>query len=126
MIERRKIFDATLVILRALISFLRRTDRQAAQMDNTKPTANTLQELTVAALTCPGFSEQQKSTVVNTLGNMGYGHMASGRGMAVKFGGNAPVSNMWPFAVLSRDPRAADEMITVSTPINEQIFRSMH
>ncbi|KAK4550882.1 hypothetical protein LTR36_000462 [Oleoguttula mirabilis] len=109
MTERRLLFDATLAIMRCLIAFLRRVGPQ--QLDNTKPTAATLQELAVAALTCPGFSEQQKAALVLCMQQGGYNGMTSSRGMNITFGGNTLIAQHWPFKVLARDPKASDQMV---------------
>ncbi|KAK5115435.1 hypothetical protein LTR85_009895 [Meristemomyces frigidus] len=109
MTERRLLFDATLAIMRSLIGVLRRAGIQ--QQDNSKPTAATLQELTVAALTCPGFSEQQKAALVMCLQQGGYNGMTTSRGLNVAFGGSSQYSHSWPFKVLALDPKASDPMV---------------
>lgn len=73
-----------------------------------------LQEMTIAALGCPGFSEQQKSVVVNLLNNTGYGAIVTGSGVNVPLGGNTPLSKNWPFLALSSKTTAPDELVEVS------------
>ena len=87
--------------------------KPAAQADNTKPSGATMQELAVTALTCPGFSEQQKSLIVRCMIDAGFGAMTTGRGMNLKFGGNSPLAQVWPFAVLARAPKAPNEIVDV-------------
>ena len=110
--ERRLIYDATLCIVRALIAVLRKTAN--GQQDNTKPSGATLQELSVAALTCPGFSEAQKAELVWVLQQGGFAGMTTPRGMNITFGGNNKISPAWPFKVLVIAPTATDIMVKVS------------
>jgi len=116
MTERRLMYDATLAIVRSLVNFLRRVGEQ--HVEQSKPTNGTLQELAVAVLTCPGFSEQQKATIVTCMQQGGFGRYASARGMNLKFGGNSPIAGHWPFKVLARDPKATDEMVAVSLALH--------
>lgn len=112
MTERRLLYDVTLSIMRALVGFLRRVGTH--QIDTTKPTAATLQELAVAALTCPGFSEEQKASMVACMQQGGFHDLTTSRGMNVTFGGNTAIAAKWPFKVLARDPKASDQMVDVS------------
>ena len=111
MIERRLLFDATMSLAKSLIITLRKAQTQT---DTSKPTAATLQEFTVATLTCPGFSEQQKWTYIQQLVSGGFGNMASSRGMNLKFGGVSDSAAHWPFQVLARDPGAQEDVVMVS------------
>ena len=105
--ERKLIFDTTLTCFRWLIAFIRRGKDQAL-------TPILLQELAVAALTCPGFSEQQKSTIVSTMQQGGFGGMAAGSGIGVRFGGNSRLSSVLPFQVLAFKAGVSEEVIEVS------------
>lgn len=109
MTERRLLFDATLATLRALINYLRRYANQPAEQ--TKPTQATLQELTVAALICPGFSDKQKALFSANLQSAGFGHMTNSRGMALRFGGQFPLAHHWPFQALVRDPHVSMKLL---------------
>ena len=111
MTERRLLFDATMSLAKSLIITLRKPQ---SQTDNTKPTAATLQEFTVATLTCPGFSEKQKYGYIQQLVSGGFGAMASSRGMNLKFGGVSDTAAYWPFQVLARDPGVEDDVVMVS------------
>ncbi|TKA56328.1 hypothetical protein B0A55_11674 [Friedmanniomyces simplex] len=110
MIERRLLFDATMSLSKSLIILLRKAQGQQ-HADVTKPTPVTLQELTVATLTCPGFSEAQKATYIQQLFNGGFGSMASNRGMNLKFGGVGELAPYWPFQVVARDPSAQEDLV---------------
>ncbi|KAK4948271.1 hypothetical protein LTR10_012805 [Elasticomyces elasticus] len=111
MTERRLLFDATMSIAKSLIILLRKAHAQPQQNDVAKPTAPTLQELTVATLTCPGFSEAQKATYIQQLVSGGFGGFASSRGMNLKFGGVSALSAQWPFQVLARNPGSHEDLV---------------
>ncbi|KAK3112991.1 hypothetical protein LTR53_010156 [Teratosphaeriaceae sp. CCFEE 6253] len=109
MTERRLLFDATMALAKFLIIHLRKY--QGQHSDTTKPTNATLQEFTVAALTCPGFSEQQKHAYIQQLLSGGFGAMASSRGMNLKYGGDSDLAAHWPFQVLARAPGAQEDVV---------------
>jgi hypothetical protein len=79
-----------------------------------KPTTNTLKELAVAALTCPGFTEKEKAQIVADLRNSGYHQLTKPHGMNVRFGGNHPWAEDWPFKVAAKHPGASDQIMEVS------------
>ncbi|KAK0257788.1 hypothetical protein LTS09_007402 [Friedmanniomyces endolithicus] len=110
MIERRLLYDATMALSKTLIIFLRKTQSHP-QVDIAKPTPVTLQELTVATLTCPGFSEMQKAAYIQQLTNGGYGQLADSRGMNLKFGGVGLLAPYWPFMAVVRDPAAHEDLV---------------
>lgn len=97
------------------MAFLRRTNDGRVQ-DSTKPTPSVLQELAVAALLCPGFSEGQKAVIVLNMNQIGYGGMVNGRGMNFHFGGNHRFSTSWPFHVLVKQPGVSNDLVEVSLP----------
>ncbi|EME48599.1 hypothetical protein DOTSEDRAFT_49044 [Dothistroma septosporum NZE10] len=99
--ERRAIYDCTTTLVRILIENLRRANNRYSPLE---PTPALLQELVVAALTCPGFSEKQKSNIVAQLHQNGFKSMADGHGINVRLGGNHELSTTWPFATLSIVP----------------------
>lgn len=111
MTERRLIFDATLSLFRHLVAVLRRMPSRSS--DNTKPTTSTLQELAIAALTCPGFSELQKASIVTCMTEAGFEGMTTGKAMNLKLGGNTALAKAWPFQVLARAPSASNEIMNV-------------
>lgn len=95
------------------MGFLRETSKNRA-LDRTLPTAATLQEIAVAALTCPGFSEGHKGTIVLNLGEAGFQHMTTARGMNFRFGGNHKFATEWPFHALIKQPGVHEWMVEVS------------
>ncbi|KAF2479643.1 hypothetical protein BDY17DRAFT_42617 [Neohortaea acidophila] len=107
--ERDRIYNTTLTSIRALMGLLRKTHNNT-QLDNTRPTMSTLQELVVAALTCPGFSEAQKYIVVANLHQSGNGSVANSRGMNFRFGGTHKFASDWPFEGLAMQP-GVDETV---------------
>ncbi|KAK3673103.1 hypothetical protein LTR78_006943 [Recurvomyces mirabilis] len=109
MVERRLLYDCCISVAKALMLFLRRTTSE--RLDNTKPTAATLKEMSVAVLTCPGFSEQQKFHYIQHLGAQGYAHFSSAQGLNVVFGGTSPFASAWPFMVLARNPASPERMV---------------
>jgi len=115
MIERRLLYDATMALSKTLIILLRKAQGHP-QVDISKPTPVTLQELTVAMLTCPGFSEMQKAAYIQQLTNGGYGQLADSRGMNLKFGGVGLLAPHWPFMAVVRDPAAQEDLVLVSLP----------
>jgi hypothetical protein len=60
-----------------------------------------LQEFATAALSCVGFSEQQKATLVEDLTAVGKLGLCMGRDMNVHLGGNGIFSASWPFLALT-------------------------
>ncbi|KAK6428954.1 hypothetical protein LTR95_014898 [Oleoguttula sp. CCFEE 5521] len=92
--DRKMVFDATIACIRHLVTSLRRNHHP-----NLHP--GLLQELTVAALTCIGFSEQQKNAVIVVLNKGDYGALAAGHGMSVRMGGDHRLSANWPFLALT-------------------------
>lgn len=113
--ERRILWNATMSLAKVLINMFRRTPTNPNRtLDKGAPTPATLQELTVAALTCPGFSESQKATLVHALTRGGFAHFTNPAGMNLVFGGTKAVSNDWPFQVLAITPGAHDMFVEVS------------
>lgn len=110
--ERHAIFDTTLKCLGSLINFIQQP-RKRSQNEQHPPTEGTLHELVVAALTCPGFSEGQKATIVRCVKQAGYGDLTTGRGMNLRFGGMDRFAAEWPFHALVKQPGVKDDMIMV-------------
>ncbi|EMC94317.1 hypothetical protein BAUCODRAFT_25533 [Baudoinia panamericana UAMH 10762] len=107
--ERDMIFSATMSITDSLLEEL---NRSRGKIDPSKPTPVTLQELTVAVLTCPGFSEQQKSKFVQKMGQTSFNGFTNSRGMNIVFGGVAQLARSWPFKVLAITPGVKQDMVT--------------
>jgi hypothetical protein len=71
------------------------------------------QKLVIAALGCPGFSEQQKAVLASNLTELGYSDLITGHGMNVALGGLAPYSANWPFLTLCPKASANPELVKV-------------
>ncbi|CAK3894378.1 hypothetical protein DOTSEDRAFT_49044 [Lecanosticta acicola] len=99
--ERRRMFDCTVELLRILVEHLRRSNGRYSPLE---PTPAILQELVVAALTCPGFSEKQKHSIVFQMSQHGYKSMADGHSVNVRLGGHHELCSTWPFASLGVIP----------------------
>ncbi|KAK4635208.1 hypothetical protein CLAFUW4_01396 [Fulvia fulva] len=106
--ERRAIYDCTINLIRILMENLRRANSRYSPLE---PTPALLQELAVAALTCPGFSEKQKSNIVGLLHQSGFKAIADGQSINVRLGGNHELSSTWPFATLSIQPGTDMELV---------------
>lgn len=120
--ERQAIFDTALKCIRSLITLLHenrngpgwtRGDGSAAvaTANRMMPTSATLHELTVAVLTCPGFSENQKAAVINNLVQGGFAQFTVARGMNFTLGGTGKFASDWPFHALVKQPGAPDELV---------------
>lgn len=110
--ERHALFDTTLKCIGSLIKFIQQP-RKNTQHEQHPPTELTLEELVVAALTCPGFSEGQKATIALCVKQAGYARMTTARGVNFRFGGVDRFAAEWPFHALVKQPGAADDMIMV-------------
>lgn len=95
--ERRAIYDSCMSLIKNLITTLRRSNLQHS---SNQPTPGVLQELTTAALVCPGFTEKQKASVIAAVVQGGFKGMAGGRDLNVKLGGHHAFSASWPFSAL--------------------------
>lgn len=114
--ERQQLFNAVKSQIRTLIMNIRR---------NASPLALTpmlLQELVVAGLANPGFSEQQKASIVWDVQQGGFGNMTTGHGMNARLGGSSRFSIVWPFEVVAQKPEASDELVEVG---HDSIYTSM-
>lgn len=119
--ERHLIFDTTLKCMRALMELLRQAMRPGPT-DRNMPTGATLQELTVAALTCPGFSESQKAAIKINLIEGGFKGYISSRGMNFRFGGVDSYSTKWPFHALVKQPGVDDKVVEVSHSLESRYY----
>jgi len=72
-----------------------------------------LQELATAALSCPGFSEQQKASLVEELAAHGHMRFGIGCGMNVHLGGSGMFSASWPFLALAPTAFVNSELLKV-------------
>lgn len=110
--DRKKLFSATLTCARVLSTNLRRAKTSDATI-HANLTEALLQELAVAALGCPGFSEQQKANVVSVMQQQNYGWIADNAGMSVSTGGTARTASYWPFLVLIKRPGVEERLLDV-------------
>ena len=117
LVERDLIFDTTLKCMRSLMELLRQNMRPGPT-DRTMPTGTTLHELTVAALTCPGFSEGQKAAIRINVIDGGLKELVSSRGMNFRFGGVDSFSTKWPFQALVKKPGVDDNLVKVSDTLD--------
>jgi hypothetical protein len=101
MAERRRIFDCLMELITRLMIELRKEEKRISML---LPSTALLQELTVAALVCPGFSEKQKYTIVARLYQGGHQQLTEGQNMNLQLGGNHEFSTSWPFLALSLIP----------------------
>ena len=92
--------------------------------DATQPTTQLLQEVVVAGLTCPGFSESMKHAIILNLNEGGYGDVVKVRGWNFRIGGVHKTAATWPFHALVKQPGAGDAIIEVCLPIPPLIFIS--
>ncbi|GAB7360027.1 hypothetical protein MBLNU230_g7550t1 [Neophaeotheca triangularis] len=105
--DRDRLFITTRDLIHALVKCL-----HDGRNDNAESlTPQVLQELTMAALGCPGFNEVQKADLVYFLFWGGFGQFASATGHSVRFGGIHPYSAQWPFKVLALKPDSSAEVI---------------
>ena len=93
----------------------RRNSRVASPRD---PTLQTLHELSIAGLTCPGFSERQKVTLVSMLTDYGFEDFARGRDapeiLKQSYGGQHALSAIWPLQVSCIHPGCDSRVLDVS------------
>lgn len=107
-VERRNIYDCATILVQNLVKALRRANNKYEAL---APSPALLQELSVAILGCPGFSEKQKSIIYAHLVSGGYKGLAEGHGINVTLGGNNEFSSFWPFSALSITPGAHMELV---------------
>lgn len=72
-----------------------------------------LQELAIVALSCVGFTEQQKWAFIRILENYGYEHLVVGYRTSAHLGGSSPFSATWPLFALSPRPNADVRLLEV-------------
>lgn len=116
--ERRMIWDGTDSLMRILMENLRRPDLNKRH-NVIPPSPALLQELTVAALTCPGFSEKQKAFLVFRLHTENWGHMAQGTNLNIKLSGTHIMAEWWPFTALGIHTATDLSFVHVSLPYSE-------
>ena len=107
--QRKKLYDTVRCCMEALIVALDRdeNDRQTGISDVL------LQEFATAALSCVGFSEQQKASLVESLIAHGQLGVGMGRGMNVHLGGSGIFSASWPFIALTPQTFVDSELLKV-------------
>jgi hypothetical protein len=110
--NRKRLYDTTVVCIRTLIAFLYQKARFKI-LDQPQMTTELVAELVVVALGCPGFSEQQKASLVQVLNNMGRSDLTTGRVSGIFPGGSGSYSAKWPFLALSPKAAVSDEFLKV-------------
>lgn len=110
MTDRRGLYECTAALLRILMESLRRPSKTFSSLE---PTTALLQELVVAALSCPGFSEKQKYVIVQKLYEHDFRSIAEGAHTNMKLGGHFQLSGCWPFLALSPVPGTDPDLLKV-------------
>jgi hypothetical protein len=111
--ERRALFDLAEQMVVHLINALQNSAQHSNktggkfQALGPPPTMALLEELIVALLSCPGFSEKQKATIANQLylriSATDYDRMTRSK-PGLQLGGTNPLSSSWPFLVIAPAP----------------------
>jgi hypothetical protein len=107
-------YDTVRICVRALAHALK-TAADLKECEAKGPGMNValFQELVIAALGCPGFSEQQKAALASNLTELGYSGLITGHRMNVALGGLATYSANWPFLTLCPKALADPELVKV-------------
>ena len=108
--ELHLLYVSTHKCIRELMAILKDANTSPG-VDRTQPTIATLQELVVAALMCPGFSESKKATIVLTIAQTNFRNILNTRGVNYRFGGTDSYSTEWPFQALVKKPGVDDRLI---------------
>jgi hypothetical protein len=118
--ERRAIFDLAEQMVGHLIKAIQNSTQHASknagkfQVSAPPPTVALLEELIVAVLSCPGFSERQKATIAHRLGQSvsatDYDRMTKNR-PGLQLGGTHALSSSWPFLVIAPAPEVDYDFI---------------
>jgi hypothetical protein len=104
--QRKKLYDTVRHCMQILILALDRDERDR----HIGISDLLLQEFATAALSCVGFSEQQKATLVEELAAAG---KSMGRDMNVHLGGNGILSASWPFLALNPQAFVDERLLKV-------------
>jgi len=107
--QRRSLHDTVRVCVRTLLETLKYNERERPVTIS----ESLLQELVTAALSCPGFSEQQKASLVEELAAHGHFKFGIGRGMNVHVGSSGAFSASWPFLALTPKAFVNSELLKV-------------
>lgn len=105
---RDALFNTAQILMYALTAAVNRNDREHPEL-----TITLLQEYVVAALTCRGFSERQKASLVDILADTGYDYLTTDPGRNIALGGIGPLSTNWPFLALNPKTSVDDELLMV-------------
>jgi hypothetical protein len=114
--ERRALFDLAQQMVQHLIDAIHdiarstQNSRRKHQVTGPPPTEGLLEELIVAVLSCPGFSEKQKAAVAQQTSAAGYERMTKG-GPGFHLGGTHSLSSSWPFLALALAPEVNYNLI---------------
>ena len=107
--QRKNLYDAVRHCMQALIIALDGNERER----NFGISESLLREFATAALSCVGFSEQQKASLVESLIAHEQLGIAMGRGMNVHLGGSGMFSASWPFIALTPQNSVDSELLKV-------------
>jgi hypothetical protein len=111
---RKKMYDTVRICVRAFAHALETaTDLNEREAKGPGMTVALFQELVIAALGCPGFSEQQKAALASNLTELGCSGLITGHGMNVALGGLALYSANWPFLTLCPKTLANPQLVKV-------------
>jgi hypothetical protein len=118
--ERRALFDLAEKMVAHLINAVQNDAQHASnsgskfQVSAPPPTMALLEELIIAVLSCPGFSERQKATVANRLYHKisatDYNRMTKSK-PGLQIGGTHALSSSWPFLALAPAPEVEYNLI---------------
>ena len=111
--EVNALFETARSLIVALINMLQK-EAPSQKHDPTRPTKETLKELVVATLTCPGFPDKMKTNIIAILHQGGCPELTRPEGMNVHFGGTDARSREWPFFTLMKNPGAPPQLVEVS------------
>lgn len=114
LVQRKKLYDTVRVCVQTFIAALEGDERDR----HISISESLLQELATAALSCPGFSEQQKASLVEGLALHGHLSFGIGRGMNVHLGGSGMFSASWPFMALTPMAFVNSELLKVCRPLS--------
>ncbi|MBE7158488.1 MAG: hypothetical protein INR62_08665, partial [Rhodospirillales bacterium] len=96
--------------MRCLIKLVRATHHDKGG-DSTKPTTNTLAELSMAVFVCPGFTDMQKAAVADLLRSSGFGKLTEDKALNLRFGGVDKFAAHMPFLALVKKPGVDDGIV---------------
>lgn len=112
--ERDRIFRVTCKLMGILIEDIKKSNGNFGP-GTLSPAL--LQEMTIAVLVCPGFTEVQKARVIANLTEDKYDYMVQNVPNNMGLGGNHALAPFWPFVALSVTPGADNALVQVPCPL---------